>query len=132
MADEPADKTNISLESGFPSYIRTQTTVRTMIPIQLIDTEFDNLTSINNRTIVWVSAAVGFLTYGADTFFENIFEANPTPFQMLSLQIGVPVFGTLAMICVILSVFAFRERGKLRRKIEQQTKDISGETMSGG
>ena len=128
MADDPADKPNILLESGFPSYIRTQTTVRTMIPIQLIDTEVENLLSINNRTIVWVSATVGFLTYGVDIFFENIFKANPTPFEQLSLEIGAPAFGAVAVICGVLSIFAFRERGKLLRKIEKQTRDISGET----
>ncbi len=96
-------------------------TVRMMKTYILTDTEWDNLTSINNRAIIYSSAAAGFLVFGAETIRDLFGVEGRTPLQELLLFYGVPAFLIVAVIFGVMSGLALWSRRSLRTKIDKQT-----------
>lgn len=122
MANNPPNGSSISTTGGAPSYVRTQSTVRTMKCLTIIDTEVDYITSLNNRALIYFAVFSGLLSYGASLWIETHFVIERTPLQSLLHDYATPVLAVLAIVFAALGTVELRRRRNLLDKIRSETR----------
>ncbi len=124
MADEFHPGAHVVPPTEGSARIVMRSTVRNMKTYILVDTEWDQLTDINNRAVIFTSVAATATTLAFETTRDLAGLESKTPVQEILLSYGVPACAALAVLFAFLSFLAFRSRKSLRHKIEEQTATI--------